>query len=64
VITALVLSAGNASWAQLLNANHIKYVLLAKELDWEYFRFLDDQPGLTKVGDFGAIVLYRDDLAS
>jgi hypothetical protein len=60
-MTSLVRAGGNGQWAQVLTANHIKYVLLARELDWTYFRFLDDQPGLTKVGDFGSIVLYRID---
>jgi hypothetical protein len=61
-VTGLVRARDQGSWAQTLTAMHVKYVLLAKELDWTYFKFLDDQPGLTKVGDFGSIVLYRNDL--
>jgi hypothetical protein len=63
-VAGLVRDGSNGQWAQILSASHIKYVLLARELDWAYFKFLDDQPGLTKVGDFGSIVLYRIDSAS
>jgi len=63
-ISALVRSGSNGQWADVLMANHIKYIVLARDLDWSYFMFLDDQPGLTKVGDFGSIVLYRNELVS
>jgi hypothetical protein len=63
-VTSLVRSGDTGEWAQVLTANHIKYILLARELDWTYFTFLDDQPGLSKVGDFGSIVLYRVDAAA
>jgi hypothetical protein len=63
-VAGLVRDGSNGQWVQILSASHIKYVLLARELDWTYFKFLDDQPGLTKVGDFGSIVLYRIDDAS
>jgi hypothetical protein len=63
-ITALVRAGSNGQWAEVLTTHRVKYVLLAKELDWTYFKFLDDQAGLSKVGDFGAIILYRNDLVS
>jgi len=63
-VTALVQAGSNGQWAEVLNTHRVKYVLLAKELDWTYFKFLDDQAGLSKVGDFGSIILYRNDLAS
>jgi hypothetical protein len=63
-ITTLVRAGSTGQWAEVLNAHQIKYVLVAKELDWAYFKFLDDQPGLTRVGDFGSIILYRDELVS
>jgi hypothetical protein len=63
-ISRLVRDGSTGQWADVLNERNIKYVLLAKELDWTYFKFLDDQPGLTKIGDFGSIVLYRNELAS
>jgi hypothetical protein len=63
-ITALVREGSSGQWAQVLNTYHVKYVLLAKELDWTYFKFLDNQAGLSKVGDFGSMILYRNDLVS
>ncbi len=60
-ITSLVTAGDRGLWAQNLMDRNVKYVLLARELDWTYFKFLDDQPGLTKVGDFGSIILYRVD---
>ncbi len=61
-LARLVQAGSTGQWARELTALNIKYVLLARELDWTYFKFLDDQPGLTRVGDFGSIVLYRNDL--
>jgi hypothetical protein len=63
-IVSLVRAGSTGEWARDLTAHQIKYVLLARELDWAYFKFLDDQPGLTRVGDFGSIILYRNQLAS
>lgn len=63
-IASLVRAGSSGQWARELTAHQIKYVLLARELDWAYFKFLDDQPGLTRVGDFGSIILYRNDLVS
>jgi hypothetical protein len=63
-VTALVRAGSSGQWAQVLNTHRVKYVLLAKELDWTYFDFLDNQPGLTKIGEFGSIILYRNDLVS
>jgi len=62
-IAKLVSSGGVGQWANVLADHGIKYVLLAKELDWSAYAYLDDQPGLSRVGDFGSIVLYRDSLA-
>jgi hypothetical protein len=59
-ISTLVRSGGSDQWAPVLTDYQIKYVLLVRELDWSYFAFLDAQPGLSKVGDFGSIVLYRN----
>jgi hypothetical protein len=63
-IAGLVRGGSSGQWAQVLSSSHIKYVLLARELNWTYFIFLDDQPGLTRVGDFGSIILYRNQLVS
>jgi hypothetical protein len=61
-ITALVRAGSGGQWAQVLAADHIKYVLVARELDWASFGYLQDQPGLEEVDDFGSILLYRDSL--
>jgi len=61
-ISALVNAGGSGEWAQVLAADHIKYVLLARELDWASYSFLNTQTGLVQVGDYGSIVLYRNDL--
>jgi hypothetical protein len=63
-ITSLVRAGDLGDWAQTLAERHIKYVIVARELDWAYFKFLDDQPGLTRVRDFGSIILYRNELVS
>ena len=61
-ISSLVRDGGQASWAEVLAGRGIKYVLVAHELDWNSYSYLDQQPGLVRVGDFGSIVLYRDAL--
>jgi hypothetical protein len=58
-ITALVQTGASADWATTLESHGIKYVLVAKEVDWERFAFFDHQPGFVRVGDYGSIVLYR-----
>jgi hypothetical protein len=58
-ITNLVGEGGQGQWATVLDKLGIKYVVLAREVDWASFRYLDNQPGLVKVGDYGSIVLYR-----
>ena len=63
-VTNLVRDGARGAWAQTLADRHVKYVLVARELDWAYFKFLDDQPGLIRVGDFGSIMLYRNELVS
>jgi hypothetical protein len=63
-ITDLVKAGPQAHWAEVLAARNVKYVLLARELDWQSYRYLESQPGLVKVQDFGSIVLYRNTLVS
>jgi hypothetical protein len=63
-IVALVRMRGEGQWAEVLSSLNIKYILVAKELDWSYFKFLDDQPAITKLADFGSIVLYRNEVMS
>ncbi len=63
-ISDLVRAGSAGQWARVLKDHAIKYILLARELDWTYFQFFDGLPGLSKVGDFGSIVIYRNDLVS
>jgi hypothetical protein len=59
VLARLAATGASADWATALRARNIKYVLLAKEVDWSLFAFLDHQPGFSRVGDYGSIMLYR-----
>ena len=59
-VRALVTSGAAGAWAEVLSAHGVKYLLLAREFDWKAYGYLDGEPGLTKVGDYGSIVLYRD----
>jgi hypothetical protein len=61
-ISDLVTAGSQGRWAQVLAAHGIKYVLLAREVDWSSYAYLDSQPGLLRVGDYGSIVLYRNSL--
>jgi hypothetical protein len=63
-ITDLIGAGSQGSWAQVLAAHHIKYVLLAREVDWSSYAYLDNQPGLVIVGDYSSIVLYRNRLVT
>jgi hypothetical protein len=58
-VSQLVGAGSNGQWSKVLFAQGVKYVLLARELDWSFYGYLDSQPGLVKVGDYGSIVLYR-----
>lgn len=59
-ISSLVSAGDQGHWAQVLAAHGVKYVLLARELDWRSYAFLDSQPGFVKVADFGSIVVFRN----
>jgi hypothetical protein len=59
-VSGLVALGSEGKWAQVLAAHDIKYVLVARELDWKDYDFLDAQENLVKVGDWGSIVLYRN----
>ncbi len=63
-ISDLVAAGNHGPWAQVLAAHKIKYVLVAREVDWRSYGFLDSQPGLVRVGDYGSIVLYRNSLVT
>jgi hypothetical protein len=59
-ISSLVASGSTANWARVLADRGVKYVLLAKELDWENYKYLDQQAGLVRVADLGTMILYRN----
>jgi hypothetical protein len=61
-ISDLVAAGSQGQWSQVLAAHKIKYVLLAREVDWSSYGYLDSQPALVRVGDYGTIVLYRNSL--
>ena len=61
-ISSLVQAGNSGEWAKVLSAQGVKYVLLAHELDWSSYAYLDSQSGLVRVGDYGSIVLYRNSL--
>jgi hypothetical protein len=63
-ITDLVAAGSEGHWAQVLATHHIKYVLLAREIDWSSYTYLDNQPGLVRVGDYSSIILYRNNLVT
>jgi hypothetical protein len=59
-ISHLVIQGGTGQWASVLAAKDVKYILLAKEVDWQAYKYLAGQPGLVLVGDYGSIQLYRN----
>ncbi len=61
-ISSLVRDGGQGHWAEVLAGRGVKYVLLAREVDWKSYSYLDGQPGLVQVADYGSIVLYRNEL--
>jgi len=58
-ITKLVGEGSQGHWEAVLQTLHVRFVLLAREVDWASFWFLDYLPNVVKVGDYGSIVLYR-----
>jgi hypothetical protein len=61
-VAELVQVGGQGRWAEVLTAHNIKYVLLAREVDWKFYDFLNRQPDIALVADYGSIVLYRNNL--
>jgi hypothetical protein len=59
-ISKLVSDGPMGSWAEVLKAHGIKYVLLARTVDWKAYAYLDSTAELVKVADFGTIVVYRN----
>jgi|SRR5207302_3351106 len=63
-VADLVRSGSQGHWAAELRALNVRYVLLVREVDYESYRFLDVQSGLSKAADFDSIVVYRVDNAA
>lgn len=59
-ISGLVRAGAAGDWAAVLARLGIKYVLVAREVDWQSYGYLDQQAGLLLIGDYGSIRLYRD----
>jgi hypothetical protein len=59
-VTGLVAAANAGDWAPILARHNIKYVLLAREVDWRGYSYLARERGLELVADYGSIVVYRD----
>lgn len=60
MVSDLVAEAGGGDWSSQLAARGFKYVLLARELDWQSYGYLDRQPDLVLVKDYGSIAVYRN----
>jgi len=58
-ISTLVHDGPAGQWSATLAIHGFKYVLLAHELDWATYEYLDKQPGISLVADYGSIQLYR-----
>jgi hypothetical protein len=58
-IQRLINAGGASAWARGLRSRDVRFVVVAKELDWQNYAYLDRQAGLEKVGDYGSVVLYR-----
>jgi hypothetical protein len=60
IVSTLVTLGAKGDWARELAGRNIKYVLVAREVDWSRYRFLASQPGFALVADFGTIAVYRN----
>lgn len=59
-VDALVAEGPKADWAGVLASLGVKYIVLAREADWTSFAYLDGQPGMAKVADYGEMLIYRN----
>jgi hypothetical protein len=59
-ITRLVAAGPAGDWAGELARRDIKYVILAREVDWRRYGYLANQPDLVPVFDYGSLILYRN----
>jgi len=59
-IAQLVANGGAGDWAGELARHDIKYVILAREVDWRQYSYLGSQADITMVADYGSLILYRN----
>jgi hypothetical protein len=59
-VSHLVTAGNDVQWASVLASRDFKYLILAKELDWSTYAYLNTQPGLQLLADYGSIILYRN----
>ena len=59
-ISGLVIAARAGDWAPILAKHNIKYVLVAREVDWRGYSYLSEERGLELVVDYGSVVVYRN----
>ncbi len=64
VLANLVAQGKAGHWAQDLAGLHIRYILLAREVDWQSYGYLGSQSGFTRLADLGEIVVYENILVS
>jgi hypothetical protein len=55
-----VFAGAAGDWATELARRDIKYVILARQVDWRRYGYLSTQRDLVMVADYGSIVLYRN----
>jgi hypothetical protein len=63
-VSDLVRQGRQGKWAQGLAELGINYVLVAREVDWASYAYLDQQPGLVRVADYGSLIVYRTERLS
>jgi len=59
-VSGLVIAARAGDWAPILARHNIKYLLLAREVDWRGYSYLGEERGLELVADYGSVVVYRN----
>lgn len=60
-LTQLLANAKNSKdFGRQLSLQNIKYVLLAREVDFKDYDYLNRTAGLTKVADYNSLVLYQN----
>jgi hypothetical protein len=62
MVSKLVAAGDRGEWAAMLASRNFKYILLARDVDWRSYGYIDAQAGLTLVEDYGSIALYRNAL--